>query len=179
MKIRIAGFGGQGIVMTGMIIGAAAGEAGKNVVQNQSYGSSARGGACTSDVTISDDMVLELEPHTFDLLCALNQQSYDSFIGQLNNGGLLFIDPSMVKTEVEAESKFKVFSLNATDTAHQKFGNKMVANVIMLGLISSAVNLIDSEILKETVLKYVPAKTIELNKKAFEYGYELGKEMIK
>ena len=171
MRIRFAGFGGQGIVLSGLIIGAAAGLEGKNVVQNQSYGSSARGGSCTSEVSISATEIYELEPEEFDILCAMSQESYDSFSNQLVEGGHLFIDPSLVKIKEGDQERYKIYSLPVTDMAQKRFNNKMVANVIMLGLINSVLKVVKKEHIQEKIGQYVPAKTIDLNLEALDCGY--------
>ncbi|MBT3218014.1 MAG: 2-oxoacid:ferredoxin oxidoreductase subunit gamma, partial [Proteobacteria bacterium] len=96
MRIRFAGFGGQGIVSCGLNLGKAAMRDGKNSAQTQSYGSASRGGLTRADVTIQDDEIYELDIDDLDVLVALSQQSYDKFIGELLPTGKLFYEADMV-----------------------------------------------------------------------------------
>jgi len=134
MNIRISGFGGQGVILSGVILGWAAILDGKNSIQTQSYGSSARGGACKCDVIIEDTYINELEPEKIDLLVSFSQPAYDKFQAQLKDDGLLFVDSDLVtKTGHEAET----FGIPSTDIAFKEIQNKIMANIVMLGYMNA------------------------------------------
>lgn len=179
MNIRFCGFGGQGILVAGKIMGMAATAAGRNALQNQAYGSASRGGTCYSDVTITDSEIYELEPHEFDVLVALSQQSCDKFLPLLKKEGLLITDKDLVQLEDEQTRGFKHYSLSATDTAHHEFGRDILANIIMIGLMNTLSELLDDQIVEETISTVVPEGSEEINITAYRLGKELaGKESV-
>lgn len=178
IEIRLAGFGGQGIIKSGIIIAAAAClYAGKNAVQTQSYGPESRGGACKSEVVISDgeiDFPKVVEP---EILVVMSQQAYNDYVGDVKMGGTVIIDSEMVPHEKELKD-IKVFRVPATKIAGE-LGKKIVANVVMLGAFTAITNLLDKEAVKEAIKANVPRGTEELNLAAFEKGYEYGKSLLK
>ena len=102
MNIRFSGFGGQGIVLAGFILGNAAVIDGKNAIQTQSYGSEARGGACRSDVIISKQNINELSPPDIDVLVSMSHSAFEKYFPSLKKNGTLIIDIDLVfpkKTE--------------------------------------------------------------------------------
>ena len=116
--LRFAGFGGQGIVKTGEIFGAAAVADGKRALQNQSYGSSARGGVCTADVVVGTSEIYELEPDRFDVLVVLSQDSCNAFLGHLADGGTLIYEQDLVK--LPAEHPAGAHGIAATQIASER-----------------------------------------------------------
>ncbi|MFP4081574.1 MAG: 2-oxoacid:acceptor oxidoreductase family protein [Candidatus Aminicenantes bacterium] len=171
MNIRFSGFGGQGIVMAGYIMGCAAVLDGKNSLQTQSYGSASRGGACKSDVIISDDEIYELEFSRTDILVVMSQPAYAMYIKTLNKQGLLFIDPDLVKPDQKHD---RLHSIKATETAYKKFGSKIVGNMVMLGLVTAIAEPASKKSMQESIRQRVPKGTEKLNLDAFEEGYRQG-----
>ena len=171
-SVRFAGFGGQGIVKLGEIFGAAAAIAGHRSLQNQSYGSSARGGLCTADVTVGDSEILEIEPDTFDVLVVLNQDSCDAFLPHLREGGTLITEADLVKLPEGFAGA--AFPIAATQIATQELGRRIVTNMVALGFASAISKLIDRDALERTVKESVPAGTETLNLKAFDEGWRRG-----
>jgi 2-oxoglutarate ferredoxin oxidoreductase subunit gamma len=176
MNVRFCGFGGQGIVMAGYITGSAAVRDGKLAVQNQSYGSESRGGACKSDVAISKEEIYELESEEADLLVAMSQQAYEKYIKTLRKGGILVFDEDLVTPEKTGHKQYKI---KATDLAHKKFGREIVANMIMLGYITSITEIISKNAMLPTILDNVPKGTEKMNKEAFELGIRLGEKIMR
>jgi len=170
MNLRFSGFGGQGIILAGIIYGHAAVLDGKNVVQTQSYGSASQGGACKCDVIISDEQIYELEFPELDVLIALSQQAYDKYSPRLKENGVLIIEKDLVKTQ---DSQQAINGISATDIAFKKFGRKIMANMIVLGYLTAHLGLISKKAVKEAICAHVPSETAELNIKAFEVGYRL------
>ncbi len=164
-EIRICGFGGQGIILAGVILGEAATRVGFEAVQTQSYGPESRGGAARSEVVISDGPVDYPRVTSADVVVALSQPAYDRFAGDIAKGGAVIVDESSVTAEGAEVQPF-------TTTA-QAVGHKIVTNIVMLGYLGARLNLIDPSVLEETVLKNVPKGTEELNRKALKAGIEL------
>ena len=170
MNIRFSGFGGQGIVLSGVILGWAAVHDGKNVIQTQSYGSEARGGSCKCDVIIEDTEIFELEPDDIDILVTFSQPAFNKYFPGLRNDGTLFIDKDLVKPET---TPAKTFSIPATDIAFKKMNRKIMANIIMLGYITSKTGLVKPESMEKSIERYVPAQTVKQNQEAFSIGLNL------
>ena len=178
LEIRVAGFGGQGIIRTGLILAMAACIHGsKNAVQTQSYGPESRGGACKSEVVISDeeiDFPKVLEP---DVLIAMSQEAYNAYVDSVKKGGTILLDPDLVQKQ-KASVGIQVSEVPATRIA-EELGKTIVANVVMLGAFASVTNLISAETLRKSVLDNVPKGTEKLNLAAFEKGYKYGKKLSK
>lgn len=175
MIIRFAGFGGQGIVLSSYIMGTAATDDGKNAIQMQAYGSESRGGECHGTVIVSKEKIYELEPTSYDVLVAMSQPSYEKFVKHLNEGGVLIYDETLVKPVEGLGPKEKsVYSIKATDIAHQKFGRKIIANMVMLGFMNKVLDLVSMDNLKATIKRNVPKGTEEMNLGAFEEGVAIG-----
>jgi 2-oxoglutarate ferredoxin oxidoreductase subunit gamma len=171
MNIRFSGFGGQGIILAGVIFGHAAILDGKNAVQTQSYGSASRGGACKCDVIISAEEIYELEFPESDVLIALSQQAYEKYGPDLKENGTLIIDKDLVNV---GSARQAVNGLSATNIAHNKFGRKIIANMVVLGYLTAHVGIISKEAVIQAICDNVPPGTAELNIKAFEEGYKPG-----
>lgn len=167
-EVRLSGSGGQGMILAAVILGEAAGLGGdKNVVQSQSYGPEARGGASKSDLVISNSEIFYPKAMKLDLLLAMTQESVDSYIGDLKDDGILIVDNSLV-TEIPNDS---AFGLPFTRLAREEAGHIMVANVIALAVIAELTNVVSREALTEAVLRRAPRGTEDKNKKAIEIGY--------
>lgn len=171
MNIRLAGFGGQGIIMAGYILGRAGILDGDNALQTQSYGSESRGGACKSDVIISKGEILELAPAAVDVLVAMSQPALEKYFSELTDGGVLIYDRDLVRPP---NGRVRSFGLPATEIAHQTLGAGVVANVIMLGYLAGLTGVVSRNSLCEAISESVPPKTVELNLRAFEEGLKQG-----
>ena len=150
MNIRFCGFGGQGIIHAGYILGNAAVEENLNALQTQSYGSESRGGACKSDVIISKDEILEIEIEQLDVLVAFSQPAYDTYIGKLRKSGILIIEDDLIKPA--ENSRVEPYRIKATDIAYKKFGRKIMANTIILGFVTSVVSIVSKKSMESAVI---------------------------
>ncbi len=177
MNIRFSGFGGQGIVLAGFILGNAAVIDGKNSIQTQSYGSEARGGACRSDVIISKDEINELSPPNIDVLVSMSHSAFEKYFSSLKKKGTLVIDSDLVFPE--KVDKLKCFGIQATDIAFKKFGRKIIGNMVMIGYVTAITDIVSKKAAKESIKNNVPKGTEALNLKAFEEGYKLGLKEVK
>ncbi|MEM3695251.1 MAG: 2-oxoacid:ferredoxin oxidoreductase subunit gamma [Candidatus Bathyarchaeia archaeon] len=178
VEVRFAGFGGQGIIKSGIIVASAACiYGGKNAVQTQSYGPESRGGACKSEVVIAEeniDFPKVVEP---DVLVVMSQHAYNEYAGNVKAGGTVLLDPDMIPYEKDLHG-IKVFRVPATRIA-EELGRKIVANIVMLGAFAAITKLVDKDALKNAIKDNVPKGTEELNLKAFEMGYNYGENLLK
>ena len=151
IEVRLTGFGGQGIVLAGIILARAAMYDGKEVAQNQSFGPEARGGACQSEV-------------------AMSQEALEKHINSLKKGGKLILDSDMI-SRIPKKSGIKINKVNATSIAVDKLGKRILANIIMLGALSSLTNIVSKEAVKKAVKESVPEETEEINLEALAEGF--------
>lgn len=170
-KVRLAGFGGQGIVMAGYVLGHAGVLDGREALQTQSYGSESRGGSCKSDVIISDGEILDLAPSELDVLVTMSQPAYDKFAENLKPGGILIYDEDLVKP---GAVDGRAFGLPATEIAHKTYKRDVVANVIMLGCLAGLTGVVSHDSLREAIAGSVPPATQKMNLEAFDEGYKRG-----
>jgi 2-oxoglutarate ferredoxin oxidoreductase subunit gamma len=170
ISIRFSGFGGQGIVVAGVILGEAAVADGLNAVQSQSYGSASRGGASKCDVIISREKIYELESPKLDVLVSMSQDAYNTYIGHLKENGVLIVDKDLVETDAK---NVEVHKVSATDTAFKKFGLKIMGNIVIVGYLSSLLGIVSKESLRASIGRHLPRKVVEKNLLALEEGYSL------
>ncbi|MEA1964100.1 MAG: 2-oxoacid:ferredoxin oxidoreductase subunit gamma [Candidatus Aerophobetes bacterium] len=176
-EIRIAGFGGQGVVLSGVILGRAAVLYDKKkATQTQSYGAEARGGAARSEVVISDEDIDYPKVINPDILIAISQRALDKYIKDLKPEGILIVDSELVK-DLPESCAFSLYRVPASQLASKEFERIIVANMIMLGFLVGLTEVISLEALKSSVRESVPKGTEELNLKALEKGGEIAKEM--
>jgi 2-oxoglutarate ferredoxin oxidoreductase subunit gamma len=164
-EIRICGFGGQGIVLAGVVLGEAAVKAGHFAVQTQSYGPEARGGAARSEVVIASEPIDYPRVLQADVLVALSQPGYDKYREDLSSEGVVVVEEEIVKADGALSQPF-------IRTA-EKAGHKIVANIVMLGYLAALLDIVPADVLEQTVLANVPAGTEELNRKAVRAGLTL------
>ena len=176
VEVRFAGFGGQGIIKSGIILAAAACiHSRKNAVQTQSYGPESRGGACKSEVVISEeeiDFPKVVEP---DVLVVMSQHAYNEYAEDVKTGGIIIVDLDMVPGQRDLKD-INVFNVPATKMA-EELGRKIIANIVMIGALVAITNLLDEDAVKESIKQNIPKGTEELNLAAFERGYEYGKTL--
>lgn len=170
-EFRLSGSGGQGLILAGIILAEAALLDGKNVVQSQSYGPEARGGASKAEVIISGNEINYPKVRHCDVLLALTQVAYDKYIDFLREGGTLILDSS-VENKSDRED-VKTYSVPILKTAKENLKKPMVANIVALGSIYELTNIVNKDSLEKAVLNRVPRGTEELNKKALEEGFNL------
>ncbi len=177
-EIRIGGFGGQGVILAGIILGKAASIFDKNeAVQTQSYGPEARGGASKCEVVISDGEIDYPKVQSPDILVAMSNEALIKYIVDLKDEGTLIVDPGT--TDIEDVRDFidqhniKVFNASATKTANDEIGLKIVANIVMVGAITKITGVISENAAIEAIKDSVPAGTEEKNISAFNAGYNL------
>ena len=174
--IRICGFGGQGVILAGFIIGKAASVfMNYHAVQSQSYGPEARGGAARSEIIVSDEKIGYPRPIGVDCLVAMSQESFDTYRDDMRDDTVIIVDPDLVPNHDIGRPIYKVHGQQIAE----ELGNKIVTNIVMVGGFTSIFELLKPEAVKESVIDSVPKRFTELNVKAFERGLEAGKNALK
>lgn len=173
-ELRLTGSGGQGLILAGIILAEAALHDGMNVVQSQSYGPEARGGASKAEVIISQDEISYPKVDDCDIMLTLTQAACDKYIKSLKPGGTLIIDTSLEKTPERDD--ITIYRVPILETATNKLGKPMVANIVALGSIYELTKIVTKDSLEKAVYGRVPRGTEELNKNALEEGFNLIKE---
>lgn len=167
-EMRLSGSGGQGMILASVIIAEAIGaDPSKRVIQTQSYGPEARGGASKADVVVSTSEIYYPKALTLDLLLAMTQESMDKYYANLKENGTLIIDNVLV-TQVPTDN---YYGLPFTRLAREEAGHVMVANVIALGAIAGLTGIVSHDALVKAVLARAPRGTEEKNQKAVEIGF--------
>jgi len=172
-EVRLAGTGGQGAVLAGILLAEAAVRDGKNVTQTQSYGPEARGGASRSEVVISDDEIYYPKVLNADITLCMSQEACDRYGWQMDRGGLLIVDSD----HVQRVPTLRALRVPLTTRAREATGREVVANVVGLGLLAGLTGIVSRQSLEEAIQARVPRGTIELNLKALAAGFELADEV--
>lgn len=176
--VLITGFGGQGIIMAGDIVGRAATlYDGKFATMTQAYGPEARGSACSAQVIISTEEILFPYVQEPQVLVCLSQEGYTKNVENLRRRGILMWDTDLVQTK-KADPVWITYNIPATRFA-EELGNKMMANIVMLGFFAAVCDLVSVQAMRDAVLSSVPELTREINAQAFERGLEYGKAILK
>ncbi|MGZ4788809.1 MAG: 2-oxoacid:acceptor oxidoreductase family protein [Terriglobales bacterium] len=174
-EIRVAGFGGQGVILAAIVIGKAA-----SIYENgyatmtQNFGPEARGGACSAQLILSGDPVLYPYVTSPDIMVVMSQEAYVKFAAELKPNGMLIIEQDLVRIG-NLPAGTRVYSCPATRIA-EELGKRMVLNVVMVGFFAAVAGVLKAEALRQAVLESVPAAFKELNAKAFDAGYKYGVE---
>ncbi len=176
-EICLSGSGGQGLILAGIILAEAAGiYDGFEVVQTQSYGPEARGGASRSEVIISDEKIDYPKVLKSDILLALTQKACDKYIHNLKEEGLLLVDSTNVLNIPIFPGK--IYQYPITKEAIKVLGNQLVANIISLGILVEITDIVSKDALKAALQNRIPERIRDLNKKALEYGFQIGENLI-
>ncbi len=186
-ELRIAGFGGQGVILAGIAIGKAASiYDGKYATLTQSFGPEARGSACSAQLIISDEPILYPYLTAPNILVAMSQDAYTRFHSELGPRGLLLVEEELVtchprhacpeSAEADrrgAPSGITLHGIPATRLA-EELGRRAVLNIVMVGFLTAVTGLVSVEAMKKAVADSVPHGTEAVNLAAFEKGLEYG-----
>lgn len=172
-EIRIAGFGGQGVILSAILLGKAA-----SIYENgfatmtQNFGPEARGGACSAQLVLSDSPVLYPYVTKPDIMVIMSQEAYNRFAHELKPGGILIVEEDLVRVS-HLKDDPRVYSVPATRLA-EELGKRMVLNSVMVGFFTAVTKLLSADAVRKSVADSVPPAFRELNLKAFEKGFEYG-----
>jgi 2-oxoglutarate ferredoxin oxidoreductase subunit gamma len=172
MNIICAGFGGQGVLTAGLILGKTATETGKYVTWIPSYGSEMRGGTANCSIKISDAKIASPFVKEIDILIAMNQPSVDKFEDAVKAGGLIVVNRSMVKDHAFRKD-VRVVQVDATAIA-EELANPRGANLAMLGGLAAAGVLMDAETIRDGLNRFFDekGKNSPKNGRCFDLGME-------
>lgn len=172
-EIRFSGFGGQGIILSAVIIGrAAVMYDSKFAVQTQVYGPEARGGASMSAVIIDDEPILYPKVSTPGIYVIMSQEGFEKYGAGAEDPALMLVDSTLVQSRPAC----RCIEVPATREAKLTLKKDIVANIVMLGALVAATHIVSEESLKKAILDSVPKGTEELNLKAMQLGLQLGKQ---
>lgn len=178
VEVKLGGFGGQGIILAGLILGRAATVyAGRNAVMSQSYGPESRGGACMAEIIIADGEIAYPRGVAPDVVVMMSQEAYRKYAIDRPAQCLLIIDEDLVKPDEELEKGRTVLRAPATRSA-EELGRRMVANIAMLGFLCGATKVVNVEAMREAVTASVPKGTEDLNLRAFETGHDYARKLL-
>jgi 2-oxoglutarate ferredoxin oxidoreductase subunit gamma len=174
-EIRVAGFGGQGVILSAIVLGKAASIfQGAFATMTQNFGPEARGGACSAQLVLSDSPVLYPYVTHPDILVVMSQEAYVRFAPELKDGGIMIIEQDLVRiSDLNLNKEIQVYSVPATRIA-EELGKRMVLNSVMVGFFAAVTHLLQPEAVRKALADSVPESFRELNLKAFEKGLEYG-----
>lgn len=177
MDIRFSGFGGQGIIKSGTLIGKAASLYDeKFATLTQSFGPEARGGACAAQLVIDEKPIFYPYIVRPEILVSLSQEAYEKFLDDLIPNGILLTDIDLVKPH-KIRKDVKMYSVPATRIA-EEMGNRIFANIVMVGFFTAITNIVNSEAVKKALPSSVPERFIDINMEAFSKGYQYGIDIL-
>jgi 2-oxoglutarate ferredoxin oxidoreductase subunit gamma len=169
-EVRFSGFGGQGIILSAVILGrAAVMYDNKHAVQTQVYGPEARGGASMSAVIIDDEPILFPKVTAPDIFVIMSQEGFEKYGAGAPENAVMVLDSSLV----QSRPKCRYYEIPATREAKQTLGRDIVANIVMLGAVVAATRVVSESALEKAILDSVPKGTEVLNTKAMKKGIEL------
>jgi len=172
-EIRISGFGGQGVILSAIVIGKAGCifENGFSTM-TQAFGPEARGGACSAQVILSNEPILYPYVTRPNILVTMSQEAYSLFTPQLKDDGILIIEQDLVRVE-KLPPGVRVYGVPATRLA-EELGKRMVLNIVMVGFFAAVTNVLKPDAIRQAVADSVPGAFRDLNLKAFDKGFEYG-----
>jgi 2-oxoglutarate ferredoxin oxidoreductase subunit gamma len=172
-EIRLAGFGGQGVILSAIILGRAASiYQGAFATMTQNFGPEARGGACSAQLVLSESPVLYPYVTRPDFLVVMSQEAYSRFVPELKEGGTLIVEQDLVRVS-DLNQEIQVYSVPATRIA-EELGKRMVLNSVMVGFFAAVTHVLDPDAVRKAVADSVPPSFRELNLQALEKGLEQG-----
>jgi 2-oxoglutarate ferredoxin oxidoreductase subunit gamma len=176
-EIKIGGFGGQGVILTGIIIGRAASiYDDKHATMTQAFGPEARGSACSSQVIVAGEPILYPYVTAPDILVVMSQEAFAKFSPEIADDAILLYEEDLVSPQ-GLKPTVKTFGIPATRFA-EELGRKMVLNIVMTGFFTAVCGLIDPDAMRKAVKASVPPGTESLNLQAFDKGFEHGQSLV-
>lgn len=175
MQVRLSGFGGQGIILAGLLLGEAGVIEGKYIAGSDSYGAQARGSGCMSEIIFSNGPIDYPHLITADLLVAMSQEAYHTYYKDVKEQGLIFYDQGLVTPEQGLN--VKQAGVAATEISIKKLKNKQVANIVLLGVVVETTKIVSPKGLQKAIALHLGERFRTLNLKALRIGMELGKKI--
>lgn len=177
-QLRFTGVGGQGVLLAGEILAEAQIRTGGYGVKAATYTSQVRGGPTKVDILLDDEEILYpyANEGTVEYMLSTAQVSYEQFKDGLKEGAIVVVEPNLVTPSQEDRNKFQVYSIPIISIAKNEVGNVVTQSVVALAVTVTLTQCVERDLVFETMISKVPAKVVELNKKAFELGEKYAKE---
>jgi len=175
MQVRVSGFGGQGIILAGILLGQAGVIEGKYIAGSDSYGAQARGSGCKSEIVFSDGPIDFPHLITSDILIAMSQGAYQAYCRDVKEQGIIFYDQGLVTPQPELNVKQR--GVAATEISIRKLKNKQVANIVLLGVLVETTKIVSPRSIQKAIIFHIGERFRTLNLKALRTGIELGKKI--
>ncbi len=173
-QVRLSGFGGQGVVLAGLLLGQAGVFDGKYISGSNSYGAQARGSGCKSEIVFSDESVDFPHLTIADILIAMSQGAYNSYCTDVREeSGLIIYDHGMVFPKEHL--KVRHFGVPATEVSVKRLKNKQVSNIVFLGALIEVTRIVSPGAIRKAIAMHVSERFRPLNLKALRIGMELGR----
>ena len=179
-QLRFTGVGGQGVLLAGEILAESRIRAGGYGVQASTYTSQVRGGPTKVDILLDSQEILypyANEGH-IDFMLSTAQVSYEQFKNGVKDGGIIVVEPNLVTPSAEDKRMFRIYEIPIITIAKEEVGNVVTQSVVALGVTVAFTQCVDRDLVYETMIAKVPAKVVELNKKAFELGEKYAKNAM-
>lgn len=175
-QVRLSGFGGQGVVLAGLLLGQAGVLDGKYISGSTSYGAQARGSGCKSEIVFSDGPVDFPHLTTADILIAMSQGAYNTYCTDVREpSGLIFYDQGLVTPKEDL--RVKQLGISATDVSVKRLNNKQVSNIVFLGALMEVTRIVSPAAMRKAISIHVSERFKSLNLKALRVGMELGRKV--
>jgi 2-oxoglutarate ferredoxin oxidoreductase subunit gamma len=176
IEVRLSGFGGQGVVLAGVLLGEAGVIDGKYVSGSNSYGAQARGTGCKSEIVFSDGPIDFPHLITSDMLVAFSQGAYNLYCGDVReSSGIILYDQGQVTPQ--GGLKLRQIGIQATECALMRLKNKQVANIVLLGALVETMKIVSPEAMEKAMKTHVSERFRSLNLEALKLGMELGRSV--
>jgi len=177
-EIRVGGLGGQGVILSGLIIGKAASiYDDKHATLIQAFGPEARGSACSAQVTVSNEAIGYPYVKNPDILMVMSPDAYTQFVPTLKTGGTLLYEQDLITPDDRVPKGARAYGVPATRFA-EELGRRLVLNIVMVGFFAGVTELVSFEAVKQAVLASVPKGTEDLNMRALKKGYDHGRGLV-
>lgn len=179
-QLRFVGVGGQGVILAGEILAAAKIKAGGYGIKASTYTSQVRGGPTKVDIILSDDEILYpyANEGEIEFMLATAQKSYDAFKDGVKDGGIIVIEPNLVKPSEEDKKRWKIYEIPIISIAKDEVGNVITQSVVALGVAVAFSGVMDEEVVRNEMLSSVPDKVKPANNEAYDLGLSYAKKLI-
>ena len=175
-QIRLSGFGGQGVVLAGVLLGEAGAIDGRYVSGSNSYGAQARGSGCKAEIVFSDGSIDFPHLTHADILVAMSQGAYDEYCGDVKGeSGLILYDRGQVTPR--AELNLRQIGIPATESALKQLKNKQVANIVLVGALIETTKIVSRDAIEKALRTHVSARFRDLNLQALALGFDLARDV--
>ncbi len=177
-ELRFVGVGGQGVILAGEILSAAKIEAGGYGVKASTYTSQVRGGPTKVDIILSDDEIRYPYANEGEIafMLATAQKSFDAFKSGVKPGGIIVVEPNLVKPSDADRAKWKIYEIPIISIAKDEVGNVITQSIVALGVAIGFTGVMDAEAVRAKMLSTVPDKVKEANNRAYDLGLKYAKE---